>query len=180
MIIKNGKRLDVGLDTLPIGTIQPFVGEEAPSGYLLCQGQLISKSIYSELYKVCGNRFGSETDTHFYLPDLRGKTIAGYDADNVEMNNIGKLLGAAEHSHTSAAHTHTVAGHTHTSAAHSHTSAAHTHTTGKHTLTIAEIPSHGHNFTRPSILGVEDQNDGSYYSAYGYRTSSAYTQTTYK
>lgn len=140
MIIKNGKRLDVGLDTLPIGTIQPFVGEEAPSGYLLCQGQLISKSIYSELYKVCGNRFGSETDTHFYLPDLRGKTIAGYDADNMEMNNIGKLLGAAEHSHTSAAHTHTVAGHT-------HTSAAHTHSTGNHTLTTSEIPSHNHNGT---------------------------------
>lgn len=140
MIIKNGKRLDVGLDTLPIGTIQPFVGEEAPSGYLLCQGQLISKSIYSELYKVCGNRFGSETDTHFYLPDLRGKTIAGYDADNVEMNNIGKLLGAISHTHTSAAHTHTVAGHV--------------HSTGNHTLTADELPHI--EFTVPHIAGTED------------------------
>lgn len=134
MIIKNGKRLDVGLDTLPIGTIQPFVGEEAPSGYLLCQGQLISKSIYSELYKVCGNRFGSETDTHFYLPDLRGKTIAGYDANNVAMNNIGKLLGATEHSHTESPHTHT-------------TSSGGEGTSGSTALSIEQIPSHSHTTT---------------------------------
>jgi microcystin-dependent protein len=134
--------------------------------------------VYQELYAICGSLFGTETSTHFYLPDLRGKTIAGYNADDTTLNTIGKLLGAVSHTHTSAAHTHTIAGHTHTSAAHTHTSAAHTHTTGNHTLTIAEMPSHGHNFTRPAILGVEDQNDGSYYSAYNYRTSSAYTQTT--
>lgn len=179
MIIKNGKRLDgFCVDSLPIGTLQPYLGLKAPNGYLICDGSLISKTIYPELYIICGSLFGTETETHFYLPDLRGKTIAGYNADDTTLNTIGKLLGAISHTHTSAAHTHTVAGHTHTSAAHTHTSAAHTHTTGNHTLTIAEMPSHGHNFTRPAILGVEDQNDGSYYSAYNYRTSSAYTQTT--
>lgn len=52
----------------------------------------------------------------------------------------GSSYGAASHTHTSAAHTHTVNGHT-------HTSAAHTHTTGNHTLTIAEMPSHTHNWS---------------------------------
>lgn len=51
----------------------------------------------------------------------------------------GSSYGAASHTHTSAAHTHTVNGHT-------HTSAAHTHTTGNHTLTIAEMPSHTHDW----------------------------------
>jgi microcystin-dependent protein len=179
MIIKNGKRLDgFCVDSLPIGTLQPYLGLKAPNGYLICDGSLISKAIYPELYIICGSLFGAETSTHFYLPDLRGKTIAGYNADDTTLNTIGKLLGAISHTHTSAAHTHTVAGHTHTSAAHTHTSAAHTHSTGNHTLTVAEMPSHGHTFTRPAILGVEDQNDGSYYSAYNYRTSSAYSQGT--
>lgn len=179
MIIKNGKRLDgFCVDSLPIGTLQPYLGLKAPNGYLICDGSLISKTMYPELYIICGSLFGTETSTHFYLPDLRGKTIAGYNADDSTLNTIGKLLGAISHTHTSAAHTHTVAGHTHTSAAHRHTSAAHTHSTGNHTLTVAEMPSHGHNFTRPSILGAENQDDGSYYSAYGYKTSSAYTQTT--
>lgn len=36
--------------------------------------------------------------------------------------------------------------HTHTSAAHTHTVASHTHTTGNHTLTVAEMPSHTHDW----------------------------------
>jgi microcystin-dependent protein len=134
MIIKNGKRLDGCTDTLPVGTVQPFLGLTPPLGYLVCQGQLVSKVEYPELYNICKSTFGAETETHFYLPDLRGKTIAGYDSGDSTMNTIGKLLGQKTHTHTSAAHTHTVAAHTHTSAAHSHS-------TGNHTLTAGEIPS---------------------------------------
>lgn len=130
MILKNGKRIDGCTDTLPVGTVQPFLGLTPPLGYLVCQGQLISKVEYPELYKICGSLFGTETSTHFYLPDLRGKTIAGYDSSDTAMNTIGKLLGNKTHTHTSAAHTHTIAGHI--------------HTTGNHTLTIAEMPSHAH------------------------------------
>lgn len=172
MILKNGKRIDGCTDTIPIGTLQPFLGLTPPLGYLVCQGQAVSKSVYPELYLICGDQFGQSTETHFYLPDLRGKTLAGYDENDSAMNLIGKLLGQKTHTHTSAAHTHSidghthtsaahthsidghthtsaahthdVAGHTHTSAAHSHTSAAHSHSTGNHTLTIAEMPSHNH------------------------------------
>lgn len=132
MILKNGKRIDGCTDTLPVGTVQPFLGLTPPLGYLVCQGQLISKIEYPELYAICGSTFGTETDTHFYLPDLRGKTIAGYDSSDTTMNTIGKLLGNKTHTHTSAAHTHTIA--------------EHIHTTGNHTLTIDEIPWHGHAF----------------------------------
>ena len=159
MILKNGKRIDGCTDTLPVGTVQPFLGLTPPLGYLVCQGQLISKVEYPELYKICGSTFGTETSTHFYLPDLRGKTIAGYDSNDSTMNTIGKLLGQKIHTHTSAAHTHSVAGHTHTSAAHSHSSAAHSHSTGNHTLTIAEIPAHQHMVQTFPYKG----SDGSYY-----------------
>ena len=131
MILKNGKRIDGCTDTLPVGTVQPFLGLTPPLGYLVCQGQLVSKLEYPELYNICKSIFGTETETHFYLPDLRGKTIAGYDSGDSSMNSIGKLLGTKTHTHTSAAHTHTIAGHT--------------HSTGNHTLTIAEMPSHDHN-----------------------------------
>lgn len=131
MILKNGKRIDGCTDTLPVGTVQPFLGLTPPLGYLVCQGQLISKVEYPELYNICKSTFGAETETHFYLPDLRGKTIAGYDSSDTAMNTIGKLIGNKTHTHTSAAHTHTIAGHT--------------HSTGNHTLTVAEMPSHDHN-----------------------------------
>lgn len=116
MILKNGKRIDGCSDTVPIGVLSPFLGLTPPNGYLVCQGQLVSKTIYPELYSICGNLFGTATETHFYLPDLRGKTVVGYNSSDTSMNTIGKLLG----------------------------SATHTHATGNHTLTIAEMPEHTH------------------------------------
>ena len=106
MILKNGKRIDGCTDTLPVGTVQPFLGLTPPLGYLVCQGQLISKVEYPELYRICGSTFGTETDTHFYLPDLRGKTIAGYDSSDTTMNTIGKLLGSKTHKHSVNDHHH--------------------------------------------------------------------------
>jgi microcystin-dependent protein len=147
MILKNGKRIDGCSDTLPVGTIQPFLGLTPPLGYLVCQGQLISKVEYPELYNICKSTFGAETETHFYLPDLRGKTIAGYDSNDSTMNTIGKLLGAKTHTHTSAAHTHTVAGHV--------------HSTGNHTLTVAEMPSHTH-----AVQTVSEVSSGAYAGRY--------------
>lgn len=123
MILQNGKRIDGCSDTVPVGTLQPYLGLVPPKGYLVCQGQLVSKITYSKLYEICGDTFGVSTETHFYLPDLRGKTLAGYDENDTAMNTIGKLLGQKTHTHTSAAHTHT---------------------TGNHTLTIAEMPAHNH------------------------------------
>lgn len=97
MILKNGKRIDGCTDTLPVGTVQPFLGLTPPLGYLVCQGQLISKVEYPELYNICQSTFGAETDTHFYLPDLRGKTIAGYYSGDDTFNILGLSLGEKTH-----------------------------------------------------------------------------------
>ena len=139
MILQNGKKIDGCSDTVPVGTLQPFLGLVPPKGYLACQGQMVSKITYSELYEICGDTFGVSTETHFYLPDLRGKTLAGYDENDVTMNTIGKLLGQKTHTHSSSAHTHTIAGHV--------------HSTGNHTLTADEIPHI--EFTVPHIAGTE-------------------------
>ena len=136
MILQNGKRIDGCSDTVPVGTLQPYLGLVPPKGYLVCQGQLVSKITYSKLYEICGDTFGTSTETHFYLPDLRGKTLAGYDENDTTMNTIGKLLGQKTHTHTSAAHTHT---------------------TGNHTLTVAEMPSHRHSID--TYIGMVTSTD---------------------
>lgn len=184
MILKNGKRIDGCTDTLPVGTVQPFLGLTPPLGYLVCQGQLISKKEYPELYNICKSTFGTETETHFYLPDLRGKTIIGYDQNDNLFNIMGKILGSRAHTHTSAEHAHDIDGHTHTSAAHTHsvaghthTSAAHTHTTGNHTLTVAEMPSHTHAMYGGANTGGSYEGTDSFAS--GFSTFRCIEQGTY-
>lgn len=116
MILKNNKRIDGCSDTVPIGTLNPFLGSTAPYGYLICQGQKVSKITYKELYEICGDTFGQSTDTEFYLPDLRGQTIAGYKEGDSTFGTLGGLIG----------------------------SLTHLHSTGNHTLTVDEMPSHRH------------------------------------
>lgn len=102
MILKNGDRIDGCSDTVPIGTLNPYLGSTPPFGYLICEGQLISKTLYPELYAICGNTFGTATETHFYLPDLRGRTIAGYQAGDSDFGTLGGLIGSKyiqEHYH---------------------------------------------------------------------------------
>lgn len=63
---------------VPIGCIIPFSGSTIPVGFLLCDGQAVSKTKYVELYKIVGNLYGeSGSEDTFLLPDLRDKFVQG-------------------------------------------------------------------------------------------------------
>jgi microcystin-dependent protein len=69
-----------GIVTVPSGAIFPYGGTAAPSGYLLCFGQDISRSTYSDLFSAIGTTYGvGDGATTFTLPDLRGRVVAGQD-----------------------------------------------------------------------------------------------------
>lgn len=56
----------------PIGEIHAFGGSVVPSGYLLCNGQAVSRTEYSELFAVIGTAYGKgDNSTTFNVPDLR-------------------------------------------------------------------------------------------------------------
>ena len=62
----------------PIGTISPFGGSTIPSGYLLCDGQTVSRTTYAELFAVIGTAFGTgDGSTTFNVPDLRETVPVG-------------------------------------------------------------------------------------------------------
>ena len=71
--------------SVPVGAIMPYSGQTAPPGWLLCAGQNVSRTTYSELSQLYrdmtpsypyGAGDGSMT---FGLPDLRGRVVAGVD-----------------------------------------------------------------------------------------------------
>ena len=84
---------------LPVGAITIFPGTVAPENYLLCDDSIYSKTQYPELYDVLGSEFQISTDT-FRVPNLKGKTIIGYDSSDTDFDEIGKIGGSKEHSHT--------------------------------------------------------------------------------
>jgi len=57
----------------PIGAVIMYGGDEADlgAGWLICKGQLVSKTTYPELYDRIGTKYGSETTTDFLLPDMQ-------------------------------------------------------------------------------------------------------------
>jgi microcystin-dependent protein len=64
----------------PTGVICPFAGAAAPSGWLLCYGQAVSRTTYASLFAAIGVVYGiGDGSTTFNVPDLRGRVIAGKD-----------------------------------------------------------------------------------------------------
>lgn len=61
---------ELGGDTVPIGSMLPCVSNIIPSGWLLCNGALISRSEYSELFSIIGEAYGAgDGSTTFALPN---------------------------------------------------------------------------------------------------------------
>lgn len=63
---------------VPTGSVLPFAGTSAPSGFLLCSGQAVSRTTYAALFDVIGTTYGAGNGTTtFNLPNLQGKFPLG-------------------------------------------------------------------------------------------------------
>ena len=81
------------IPTPPVGSITLFAGATAPANWLMCDGAEISRAVYSTLYGVIGQQYGTPTSSAvFKLPDLRGRFPLGKD----NMSNPGLGQGSAD------------------------------------------------------------------------------------
>lgn len=97
----------------PTGSITMWSTGTAPSGYLLCNGQAVSRTVYAALFAVLGSVFGSgDGSTTFNVPDYRDRMPIGAGT-LYSVNSKGGSKDAVV-----VAHTHT--GTTATNGAHSH------------------------------------------------------------
>lgn len=116
----------------PVGAIMDYAGSSAPTGWLICAGQTLSRTTYADLFAVLGTAYGAPDASTFKLPDLRGRVTAGRDVD--QGGYAGRLttpnsqtLGATGGSQTVTlteaqmpTHTHAVTGSTDSAGAHQH------------------------------------------------------------
>lgn len=66
--------------SVPSGVMAPYAGATAPTGWLLCFGQAVSRATYADLFTALGTLYGvGDGSTTFALPDMRGRVPGGKD-----------------------------------------------------------------------------------------------------
>jgi len=89
----------IGAGSVPIGTVMMWSGRtrSIPQNWRLCNGDYISKTTYSTLYKVYTfvgpNPHGADVGDTFKLPDLRSKFITGAGAGGTPEYAVGNTGG---------------------------------------------------------------------------------------
>lgn len=101
---------DVSITTkiVPTGSILPYAGTSAPSYFLLCQGQAVSRTTYANLFAVTSTSYGvGDGSTTFNLPNLQGRFPLGYSASaptkiftfSSRSSDTITITGADNHAH---------------------------------------------------------------------------------
>ncbi len=140
------------------GMIMPYAGSTGPYGWLLCEGQAISRTIYSDLFNVIGTTYGSGNGfSTFNVPDLRGNVIVGLNMGIAPFDNLGNNGGEINHTlNISELPSHNHNGTTDNAGAHNHIindpGHAHTQTTVNDDFNNSAVGGSGGypNFSYPS------------------------------
>ena len=132
LVNENCQKIDTALPV--VGVVQLYAGSTAPNGWLICNGQAVSRTTYAALFAVIGTTYGAGNgSTTFNLPNLVNKTVRG-------SNSLGKTGGAD----TVTLSTTNIPAHSHgvgtlataSTGAHTHkTSSSNTYGNGKYTFT---------------------------------------------
>ena len=104
---------------IPAGTIIQSASVNEPNGWFDCDGRILNKITYSDLFAAIGNIYGGifgRNDASFNIPDIRGRVPVGViTSSNISppsgltSRNLGDVGGEE-----------------------------------RHTLTVSEMPSHSH------------------------------------
>lgn len=159
---------------IPAGTIMQFAGPSAPTGWLFCDGGLLDRTQYANLFAVIGTTYnigsGGETSSNFRLPNLQNRVPVGKGA--------GTFAGLAA---TGGSETFTIGQtnlppHQHT-INHNHASFE-TTSQGAHTHTITD-PGHAHDYSYASYQNKNMENAVDAAVAYAYQNNIQATVTNF-
>jgi microcystin-dependent protein len=94
-------QLAVGIGLCPPGSIMPYGGPSAPTGWLFCDGSSLLRASFTNLFAAIGTAYGTADGTHFNIPMGEGFFLRGVnhgsgndpDAAGRTANNPGGNTG---------------------------------------------------------------------------------------
>lgn len=152
-------QLNLISQVLQPGLIMMWPTSTPPSGWLVCDGSAVSRSMYPALFSVVGTSFGNgDGSTTFNLPNMKGRQPVGYDAGDASFNSMGKTGG--EKSHTLSVRE--MPSHNHTQTAHSHGLHGYQTTSlgGSPAFTSNSTLGYGADFSTTSVAPAIDYSGG--------------------
>lgn len=82
------------LEGAPTGSVMPYAGSTAPTGWLICDGSAISRTTYADLFAVIGTTYGAgDGSTTFKLPDFTDRVIQGGTAGTYKAAGLPNITG---------------------------------------------------------------------------------------
>ena len=106
----------IGKNNGLIGSITAYAGQTVPEGYMICDGSILNKADYPELFDIIGTAYGGDGVDTFRIPNLLGKVITCVDVNDTDLDTVGKTGGAKTVTLTTnemPSHTHTFTGTAH-------------------------------------------------------------------
>lgn len=186
---------------VPAGAIIPYAGASAPTGYLLCYGQALSRTTYATLFTAISTNWGTgDGSTTFNVPDLRDRMLVGKanmggtDAAIIDSLLTSTTLGATYDGEGAIdtitlseanipAHTHSIdiSGTTGSGGSHSHTFSGTTSSNGAHSHTVtgaqAKTVQGGSSANAADDTTRTTSTDGSHTHTFSGTTSTATAHT---
>src|SRR5690606_40101311 len=133
----------------PTGAIVAYGGTDAPTGWLFCHGQEVSRTTYARLFAVIGTTYGAgDGSTTFNLPDLRQRFPLGKAASGTG-STLGETGGQINHTHRGFLHVHAMT--------HNH-SMSHTHQVNPPATFTTFEGQHNHGGQTGNDVAVGGQN----------------------
>lgn len=87
-----------GVTVVPTGTVLPYAGSTAPTGFSLCDGGTLNRTTEARLFAVIGSTYGAgDGSTTFNKPNLKGKIPVGLDSTQTEFDSLGETGGEKTH-----------------------------------------------------------------------------------
>jgi microcystin-dependent protein len=137
-------RLDSTNGGTPAGVISQYAGLAAPAGYLLCQGQSVSKITFSGLFDAIGYTYGGEGD-NFVIPNLQNRVPVGKGSGTFgDLNNVGGAETVTLDATQMPVHTHIQNSHNHDQNPHGHSGTAASAGSHSHTASTSTEGGHTH------------------------------------